>query len=70
MRLRVGGRTPACARDGLTAGQARRGLPGSATVVSTGNAGLPTTCVTCKEDNVIEVPDMMSREWRACRRFA
>ena len=32
MRLRVGGRTPACARDGLTAGQARRGVAGYVTV--------------------------------------
>ena len=34
MRLRVGSRTPACARDGLTAGQTRP-APGSATVIST-----------------------------------
>src|SRR6476659_2801803 len=32
VRLRVGGRTPACARDGLTAGQARRGVAGYVTV--------------------------------------
>jgi hypothetical protein len=52
VRLRIGSRTPACARDGLTARQARRGSRERDSRKHPGMPACRATCATWKEDNI------------------